>query len=90
VEGPHLFQEVKMPTYSVSVKVDQIVTKDVKLQIVAGSEEEVEAKAREALQTYPEPVSVRGVRRILTAKSHYWIPRSIEFVKISEDKEASG
>jgi hypothetical protein len=79
-----------MPTYSVSVKVDQIVTKDVKLQIVAGSEEEAETKAREALQTYPEPVTVKGVNRILTAKSHYWIPRSIEFVKISEDKETSG
>lgn len=79
-----------MPTYSVSVKVDQIVTKEVKLQVVAGSEEEAENKTREALQAYPEPVKVRGVDRILTAKSHYWIPRSIEFIKISEDKEASG
>jgi hypothetical protein len=89
VKGPHHFQEVTMPTYSLFAKVDQIVTKEVKLQIVAGSEEEAEAKAREALQTYPEPVTVKGVDRILTSKSHYWIPRSIEFVKISEAKEAS-
>jgi hypothetical protein len=77
-----------MPTYSIYAKVDQIVTKDVLLQIVAGSEEEAEAKAREALGEYPQPVAVEGVKRVLPKKSMYWIPRSIDLTtKIVKDNE---
>lgn len=74
-----------MTEYTVLAKVDQIVTKEVQLFVSAGSEEEAMEKAREALQTYPEPVSVRGVNRMVTNKSHYWIPRSIEFVQVKQE-----
>lgn len=75
-----------MKTYNVVAKVDQIVTKEVHLTIAAGSEEEAEAKARDALQTYPEPVEDRNVKRIVTAKQHYWIPKSVEFGQTREEK----
>jgi two-component SAPR family response regulator len=67
-------------------KIDQIVTKEVKLLIVAGSEEEAEDKARQALQTYPKPVTVDGVNRMVTNKATYWIPKSIELRRIEEEK----
>lgn len=76
-----------MANYEVLAKVDQIVTKEVQLIVVAGSEEEAMEKAREALQTYPEPVEQQGVKRMVTNKSHYWIPKSIEFVKVAEEKK---
>jgi len=67
-----------MPSYSVIAKVDQIVTREVQLQVIASSEEEAEAKAREALGEYPKPVTVEGVRRVLVKKDQYWIPRNID------------
>ena len=70
-----------MKEYNVVAKVDQIVTREIKLTVVASSEEQAQEKAREALQTYPEPIKVDGLNRILTSKAHYWIPRSIEFIK---------
>ena len=75
-----------MAKYSLRAKVDQIVTKEVQFLVVAGSEEEAEEKARNALQTYPEPVTDPDIKRILTQKSHYWIPRNIEFVESKEEK----
>lgn len=72
--------------YSVLVKVDQIVTKEVQLLVEARSEEEAHEKARGALSSYPEPVSTPGVLRIVTNKSHYWIPKSIDFLKIKKVK----
>lgn len=67
-----------MPSYIVKAKIDQIVTRNIQMQIVAGSEEEAEAKAKEALSEYPEPVTVKGVTRLLVNKSQYWIPRNID------------
>lgn len=78
-----------MAEYNVLAKVDQIVTKEVEILVTASSEEEAMAKAREALQTYPEKVLDNSVRRILTNKSHYWIPRDIQFVKVEEEKKTA-
>lgn len=70
--------------YSVLANVDQIVTKEVYLLVEARSEEEAQEKARDALQTYPEKVNTSGVLRILTNKSHYWIPKSIDFTEVKK------
>jgi hypothetical protein len=70
-----------MAEYEVRAKVDQIVTKEIRLSVVASSEEEATEKAREALQVYPAPHEVVGIRRIQTEKATYWIPRDIEFVE---------
>ena len=75
-----------MPSYIMIAKVDQIVTKEVQLLVVAGSEEEAEDKARQALQMCPKPVTVDGVNRMVTNKATYWIPKSIEFGRIKEEK----
>lgn len=75
-----------MPSYIMIAKVDQIVTKEIQLTVNAGSEEEAENKAREALQLYPQPIFVEGVKRIITNKSTYWIPKSIEFSRLEEEK----
>ena len=75
--------------YDILAKVDQVVTKEIKLSVTARNEDEAEEKAREALQVYPDPCFVDGVNRILTTKSHYWIPRSIEFVKKQEGKDVA-
>lgn len=69
-------------TFKLTAHVDQIVTKEVQLLVEARSEEEAEEKARQALADYPGPVSAEGIRRIVNIKSHYWIPKSIEFSKI--------
>lgn len=74
-----------MAEYSLKGKIDQIVTKEVQLLVVAGSEEEAMEKAREALQDYPDKVTVSGIRRIVTNKAHYWIPRDIEFTEVREE-----
>lgn len=75
-----------MPEYQVTVKVDQIVTKEIRAQVVASSSDEAEAKVREAVQQYPDKVTVDGIRRMVTAKSHYWIPRTVDFESITEIK----
>ena len=76
-----------MPTYTLIAKVDQVVTKEVKMIVEAGSEEEAEQKGREALAVYPEAIEVEGVNRMLTVSSHYWIPKSIEFSKVKRNKD---
>ena len=78
-----------MGKYVVTVKVDQIVTKEVVLNITAGSEEEAERKATTALQTYPDKVDEVGVNRIVTTKSRYWIPRSIDVVSTKPEEKVS-
>lgn len=72
--------------FKITAQVDQIVTKEVQLLIEARTEEEAQEKARDALSTYPEPVSTPGVLRIVTNKSHYWIPKSIDFLRIKKVK----
>lgn len=76
-----------MTTYVVLAKIDQIVTKEVRLEVVAGSEEEASKKAVDALQEYPKAIQEQGVNRVVTLKSNYWIPRSIDVTKITEEKE---
>lgn len=74
--------------YKITAQIDQIVTKEVQLLIEARSEEEAQEKVRDALSTYPEPVSTPGVLRIVTNKSHYWIPKSIDFLRIKKVKSS--
>ena len=76
-----------MTTYVVLAKVDQIVTKEVRLEITAGSEEEASKKALDALQEYPKAIQEAGVNRVVTIKSNYWIPRSIDVTSITAQKE---
>lgn len=71
-------------TYRVTAQIDQIVTKEVQLLIEARSEEEAQEKARDALQSYPEAVATEGIPRMVTNKSHFWIPKSIDFLKIEK------
>lgn len=75
-----------MPKYTVIAKIDQIVTKEIKLVVAAGSEEEAQAKATTALGEYPDKVTEPSVLRMVTMKSNYWIPKSVEFVKTEEQK----
>lgn len=79
-----------MTTYVVLAKVDQIVTKEVWLEVTAGSEEEASKKAVDALQEYPKAIQETGVNRVVTIKSNYWIPRSIDIIKITEEKDSDG
>lgn len=74
--------------FKITAQIDQIVTKEVQLLIEARSEEEAQEKARDALSTYPEPVATPGVLRMVTNKSHYWIPKSIDFLRIKKVKAA--
>jgi hypothetical protein len=76
-----------MPAFSIHARVDQIVTKDVILLIEAGNEEEAKDKAKTVLETYPAPGPYDPmVHRVVTKKSHYWIPKSIDFVEIQEEQ----
>lgn len=77
-----------MPAYNILVKIDQIVTKDVKLLIEADTPEAAKVLARDILDVYPAPIPYSPhVHRVVTAKAHYWIPKSIEFVTVEEDKD---
>lgn len=69
-----------MARYEVVANVDQIVTKTIRLLVSANSEEEAQDKSRAALAEYPKPIPDTGIERILTIKSNYWIPKSIDFV----------
>jgi len=75
-----------MASYVMIAKVDQIVTREVQLLVVAGSEEEAEDKARQALQMFPKPVTVEGVQKMVVNKANYWIPKSVDFTSIKEEK----
>ena len=77
-----------MSLYDVTVKVDQIVTKEVNLTVEANSEEEAESFSRQALDTYPKPVACPNVKTIVTTKSTYWIPKSLDFMSIKQVKNA--
>lgn len=70
--------------YTVLANVDQIVTKEVELLVEARSEEEAQEKARDALQNFPQPVETPGVLRMVANKAHYWIPKSIDFVRVKK------
>ena len=74
--------------YNVIAKIDQIVTKEIRLLIQASSEEDAQAKATTALGEYPDKVTDQDILRVMTQKANYWIPRSIEFVKTEEVKDA--
>ena len=66
--------------YTVLANIDQLVTRDVKLTVEADSEEHAFELSREALQVYPEPITILGsgnISRIVTEKAGYWIPRDI-------------
>ena len=76
-----------MPSYTVRAKVEQIVTKEVKLKVVAKTKEEAENKARESLHIYPKELNVEGVGGILTTKANYWPPRDIQ-LKTEEQADA--
>lgn len=73
-------------TFKITAQIDQIVTKEVQLLVEARSEEEAQDKARDALESYPKAVITPGVKGIVTNKSRYWIPKSIEFLRIKEVK----
>lgn len=79
-----------MANYIVLTKIDQIVTKEVRLEVIAGSEEEASKKAVDALQEYPKAIQEAGVNRVVTIKSNYWIPRNIDVIKITEEKDPDG
>lgn len=74
----------QMAEYEVLVSVNQIVTRDVELVVVASSEEEVCAKVREALEQFPKGVDDLDVKEIRVVKANYWIPRDIDFKSINE------
>jgi hypothetical protein len=74
-----------MPTYIVEAKIDQIVTKEIKLLVEADSPDKAQSKARDALTTYPAEVTTEGVNKIVTTKSSYWVPKSIEFTKTKKE-----
>ena len=74
-----------MPTYIVEAKIDQIVTKEIKLLVEADSPDKAQSKAIDALTTYPQAVTVEGVNKIITTKSSYWIPKSIEITKTKKE-----
>jgi hypothetical protein len=78
-----------MPAYSIRAKIDQIVTKEVQLLIEAEDVDAAKVMAREALQEYPAPVPYNPmIHRIVTTKSSYWIPKSIEFIESREETDA--
>lgn len=72
--------------YNVVVNVDQIVTKEIALIVEARSEEEAQERARDALQNFPQPVETPGILQMVANKAHYWIPKSIDFLKIKKVK----
>lgn len=76
-----------MPEFYIVAKVDRVVTSTVKLTIEAAHEGEAMEKATAALGEYPAEVTDQDVHRIQTVKSHQWIPKSIEFIKVTGGKE---
>lgn len=81
-----------MGEYRILAKVDQIVTREVHLLIVADSKDEAEGAARDALQVYPEalaPSALGKIRRLVVKKSYYWIPRSIDLEVLDEEKSVA-
>lgn len=77
-----------MPAFTIDVKVDQIVTKEIQLVIEAPDQAEAERKARAVLQDYPAETAYDPmIHRIITRKSRYWIPKSIDFISVKEENE---
>jgi hypothetical protein len=75
--------------FDVLAKVDQIVTKEVRLSVEASSEEEAQERATSALQTFPAAVEVPGILRIVANKATHWIPRSVDFVYIKKVNQSA-
>ena len=76
-----------MAKFEVVAEVNQLVTKKVRLLVKARNKEAAALKTHEALQEYPDPVTVRGVERIQTVDIQHWVPRDIEVKKVSEEKD---
>jgi hypothetical protein len=77
-----------MPAFSLLAKLDRIVTQEIKLLIEAPSQEEAEKIAREVLDVYPAPLPGTNpmVHRVVVQKVQYWIPKSVDFVAVKEEK----
>lgn len=79
-----------MSVYTLKVKVDQIVTREIKVVVSAKSEDEAGRKAIEAVQTHPDKVEVDGIKKMCTIKARYWIPRDTDIVScVKEEKTAA-
>jgi hypothetical protein len=85
-EGLSLFyNEVNMPAYKVSAKVDQVVTRTVHMVMKADSPEDAEKRARSILAEYPKDVPYDPeVYRVVTTGIDYYIPKSID-VQVREE-----
>jgi hypothetical protein len=70
-----------LPDYSFRVKIDQIVTREIDIEVTARDEEQGRYKAREAAEVHPEPVEIVGIKRILPVSQTYWIPRDVEIME---------
>lgn len=77
-----------MAEYTIRAKVDQIVTSQLRIVVLASSEEEAYKKAREAVEEFPEPVSVAGIKRMGRLSARYWIPRNVD-LELEEQEPAS-
>lgn len=65
-----------MPVFEVEFKVDQVVTKSIRAEVVARNSEEAEKIVLKAADSYPKEVMDRRVSRMVTVDSNYWPPRS--------------
>lgn len=72
--------------YEVKAKVDQIVTREFDISVLATDKEEAEKIVREALSVYPDGVPYgKQLPRIQVVNSKYWIPRDIDVVSIERE-----
>lgn len=74
-----------MPAFTVQVKLDQVVTKEIALLVEAADEDEARALTLGALETYPAPMPYNPmIHKIVTTKVQHWIPKSIDFVDVKK------
>ena len=78
-----------MPSYILKARVDQIVTKEIELDVKASTRDAAEIIARRALELFPAPIEEPSVTRIQVKKSNYWIPRDIQFINYEKENDVA-
>lgn len=75
-----------MSRYLMEFTVIQTSSKIVNLEVDAADEEEAEAKAAIALNTYPREIMEDGIHRILVKREEYELPSFVNMNMIRQDK----
>lgn len=76
-----------MARFKMTVLIEQLVVRKIKLDVDALDDVEAVYKAEQAVQTFPRAIMQEGVHRMLAVEQEYQVPHNFEVLDLREDKK---